>query len=217
MLVLPTAAADWARENGIVQLPPATGPVVSGMGAISSPNSGTSVRGEVAIAGSAQASSFVRYSLDFGSGVTPTSWSPIGPPKTQQVNNSTLGVWDTRGLADGVYTLRLTVQDSQRSDVLSLPVTVDNRAPSVRVTYPSTDSTLLRGETETIGLQAEVQDNAGVDRVEFFVNGTSLGFTSVAPYNRIWRLALGQHVVYAVATDKAGNSAQSQPVVVGVQ
>jgi hypothetical protein len=74
----------------------------------------------------------------------------------------------------------------------------------------------LRGESDTIGLQAEVQDNAGVDRVEFFVDGTSLGFTSVHPYNRSWRLAPGQHVVYAMATDKAGNTSQSVPVVVGV-
>ncbi len=218
-LVLPPEAADWARENDVAQPPRDFEAVTMGMGSITSPTTGASVRGDVTVTGTAQAGSFARYLLEYGAGLTPGAWSPIGAPRTQPVVKGSLGIWDTRRLADGVYTLRLTVQDSQRSDVLSLPVTVDNRPPVVQVIYPLTDSTLRirTGEAEAVGVQADVQDNIGVDRVEFFANGQSLGYTTVYPYNRTWRLVRGQYVVYAVATDTAGNTAQSAPVVVAVQ
>ena len=218
-LVLPPEAADWARENDVPQPPRDFEAVTVGMGSITSPTTGASVHGDVTVSGTAQAGSFARYLLEYGAGLTPIAWSPIGAPRTQPVVKGSLGVWDTRRLADGVYTLRLTVQDSQRSDVLSLPVTVDNRPPVVQVIYPLTDSTLRirTGEADAVGVQADVQDNIGVDRVEFFVNGQSLGYTTVYPYNRSWRLVRGQYVVYAVATDTAGNTAQSAPVVVAVQ
>ena len=75
---------------------------------ISSPQSLSSVRGTVSITGSALHPQFQRYELYF----TPEpgeNWVFIGDAVTNPVNNGLLGAWETAGLPDGNYSLRLRV------------------------------------------------------------------------------------------------------------
>ena len=79
---------------------------------IDAPADGTTLFGPVTISGTASGVAFEQYTLEFGEGASPSSWTPIGPPQTTPVADGVLGVWDTSGLADGTYTVRLTVSDT---------------------------------------------------------------------------------------------------------
>jgi len=77
---------------------------------ISRPAAGASVSGVVTILGSASSSSFDHYELSFAFDPNPTdTWFPIGEPVSTQVSFGRLGLWDTSGITDGTYALRLTV------------------------------------------------------------------------------------------------------------
>ncbi|MBX3054535.1 MAG: hypothetical protein KF753_23900 [Caldilineaceae bacterium] len=76
---------------------------------ISSPSTGSSVRGSVPVRGTAVSDSFARYELYFKqepSGDESYIWFT---GNTNQVNNGELGTWHTGDLPAGTYTLRLRV------------------------------------------------------------------------------------------------------------
>ena len=73
-------------------------------------------RATVPVTGSARAKSgltLARYSLEWGAGAEPASWSTAGftlaAGGAAPVSDATLGTWDTAGLGPGTYALRLTV------------------------------------------------------------------------------------------------------------
>jgi flagellar hook assembly protein FlgD len=88
-----------------------------------------------ALPGTANDATFADYQVEYGAGATPTAWSPISGILTVPVNNNTLDNWEvgtedgTPPLANGLYTLRLTVNDkagNTSSDTEQ--VTLDNLA-----------------------------------------------------------------------------------------
>jgi hypothetical protein len=83
--------------------------------AITSPrDSGDPVRGKVSINGSASIANFQFYKVEFAAGNNPADTSfhnMAADVHRSAVNNGLLDVWDTTGLPDGPYTLRLTVVD----------------------------------------------------------------------------------------------------------
>jgi hypothetical protein len=83
--------------------------------AISSPReSGDPVRGRVNISGSATLPSFQFYKVEFAAGSNPADTSfrnMSGDVRRSPVTSGLLEVWDTTGLPDGPYTIRLTVVD----------------------------------------------------------------------------------------------------------
>ena len=80
---------------------------------ISSPAAGTTLFGSLTLEGTATSPYFTNYVLEYGAGSSPTTWIAIGSPHTTQVTNNVLGTWDTSLLANGTYTVRLTVNDSR--------------------------------------------------------------------------------------------------------
>ncbi|HRJ41235.1 MAG: hypothetical protein KJZ86_19845 [Caldilineaceae bacterium] len=77
--------------------------------AITSPGTGSSVRGSVPVRGTAISDSFARYELYFKlepSGDESYVWFA---GNTAQVNNGELGTWHTGDLPSGTYTLRLRI------------------------------------------------------------------------------------------------------------
>ncbi len=103
---------------------------------------------------------------------------------------------------------------------VTVPVTIDNQPPSVRVTQPA-DRSSLRLQSDpsrnNVNLQAEVQDRGTIARVEFFVDGERVGVSTVYPYSSVWAATRGTHRIHAVAYDAAGNSSQSAPVTINVE
>lgn len=79
---------------------------------ITAPATGTTLFGSVIIRGTASGTDFQDYLLEYGVGPSPSSWIAIGSLQTTPVTNGVLGTWDTSGLANGQYTIRLTVRDT---------------------------------------------------------------------------------------------------------
>ena len=76
---------------------------------ISSPAVGAYLAGQVAITGTAAGTGFEQYVLEYGVGSAPMSWTAIDPAQTTPMEGGLLGTWETSALADGDYTIRLTV------------------------------------------------------------------------------------------------------------
>jgi len=88
-----------------------------------------------------------------------------------------------------------------------------NRAPSVALTSPTGGATFTSGLT----LEATATDDAGVDRVEFRVDGKLVATDRTAPYGASWTagrgVKLGDHKVSAKAYDALGLSATATATV----
>ncbi len=86
-----------------------------GLAVIAAPQDGATVSGNVPILGTATHPQFLRYELAFGYSPNPTdTWFTIQEPVKFAVVNDVLGRWDTTGITDGVYTLRLRVFWTER-------------------------------------------------------------------------------------------------------
>jgi membrane peptidoglycan carboxypeptidase len=83
---------------------------------LTSPISGTEVSGIVRITGKAASDNFVAYRLEFGAGDPPSGWTEILRSETPQPGGG-LGLWNTDGIAPGVYRLRVVLEDSVRGSL----------------------------------------------------------------------------------------------------
>jgi hypothetical protein len=105
----------WARVLGAGFLPTqkSTGeaPVQ-----ITSPRQGQRLRNVVEIEGKAASEGFIAYRVEFGQGDPPLSWTTILRSETPQEGGG-LALWNTDGLPDGEYTLRLVLEDRDRGEL----------------------------------------------------------------------------------------------------
>ncbi len=192
--IYPADAADWVRENNILQPPtqydtygpsPASGPVV-----IVDPPPYAYIKGILPIIGNARAGNFAFYRLEYGPGLNPDSWSLIGGDHHNQVDNAPLEFWDVSGL-DGLYTLRLTVvEHSQQIYEYATQVTVDNTPPNVAVGYPEEGQVYIMEDDEWINIQADAVDNFSMERVDFYLDNHLLGTATVPPYSKRWTITM---------------------------
>ena len=90
-------------------------------------------------------------------------------------------------------------------------------APSVNITNPSNGSNSLRVNTP-ISITASATTTIGVvASVQFFVNGTSVGTSTVFPYSATWTpTAVGTYTLSALVTDSFGNLGVSTNVTVSI-
>lgn len=105
----------------------------AGLAVLTAPLEGAILSGRVPITGSATHPEFRRYELAFGYSPNPTdTWFSIQDPATTQIINDVLGNWDTSGLADGLYTIRLRVYYSERDflETVVRNVRVQNAQPT---------------------------------------------------------------------------------------
>jgi len=119
--------------------------------AISSPGDNSSIRGQVQVMGSAVHPAFDYYKLEFGPGEMPSDdqMTVVGGLVRDQVLDGLLGVWDTTGLDDGVYSLRLRVVDRNGNyeEFWVRNLALNNAAPEPQPTRPAT---ALPTETATV-------------------------------------------------------------------
>jgi subtilisin family serine protease len=113
---------------------------------ISSPIGGALVQSLLTITGVAQGSGFSNYTLEYGAGALPTTWTKIQTGNAPVMG--TLGQIDTKFLADGVDVLRLTaVNNSGQSFVDRVQVLVHNvfiQTPSMPPS-PTSSATFKNG------------------------------------------------------------------------
>ncbi len=129
-------ATEWASALGLAIAPteksnpssPNDFPAL-----IESPVNGATVGGAVSITGRAASNDFDSYSLEYGSGSSPTDWTQI-LASTTPVAEGVLGTWDVSALPAGQYTLRLVVKDRVRGELVSLATVTVSKKPGITPT-----------------------------------------------------------------------------------
>ena len=124
-------------------------------------------------------------------------------------------IWDTSGLQPGsVHTIFAMAYDGAgnsgqtalQTATISTPQ-VDNIPPTVAILYPPPGTTFTDGDIVTI--TADVEDNVGVQKVEFYIDGELLFTGNASPYQYNWNTAGygdGQsHSIYIKAFDLSSN------------
>ncbi len=194
-LILPPEAEDWVKRSGIEQPPQGQSPEefidFDPDVAITFPPPGGYIGGQVEILGNARGGNFANYRVEFGAGAAPSQWTQIGPEHGAQHQNGLLELFNTEGLEEGPYTLRLTVRyhdGNQR--VWDAPVTIDNTPPTLEVSEPEPNSLYELDEDDQININAIVNDEWAMDRVEFAIDGAYFITRTVAPYNERWQLEM---------------------------
>ncbi len=210
-MVVPPQARSWARTAGIptpptaydtVQKPPVLPDVH-----ISLPEMFADGREVMDIRGTAAGADFLSYRLEYGQGLYPRTWVQIGTDNTTPVTEGLLGKWDTHDL-NGLYALRLmVVRSDQRVDQSVVQVTLDNIPPQVAITYPLDGQVIDPLQESHVALQAQASDPF-LSKVEFFIDGASVGKSLELPFGVLWNAKTGKHTLRVVATDRAGNSAE---------
>lgn len=214
-MLVPPEAEEWARETGIPVVPTAydvidapEAPLETAQ--ITSPQMFASVKGRVAIQGSAGGEDFSFYRLQIGQGLNPDRWMQIGEDQSEPVTDDLLATWDTGGLS-GLYALQLlVVQGEQQANTYTLQVRVDNQAPEVDIRYPQEDQRFIYPQDQVITFQADASDDLGLARVEFEIDGELVNRLATPPFTVPWDASLGEHTLSVIASDGAGNQSEAE-------
>jgi penicillin-binding protein 1C len=192
-MILPPEADDWVRENGIAQPPTEESDGFVSLAefdqdaAIVDPLINGYIGGQFEVKGNARGGP---WRLEYGQGLEPTEWIAIGDERGDEVQNGVLQVFDTTGLGDGSYTLRLIVRRGDGERVWTTPVTVDNAPPTVVLSDPKPDQLFVMDEDEQININVLPSDEWGIGKVEFFIDETQIATSTVAPYNVRWEIEM---------------------------
>jgi penicillin-binding protein 1C len=198
--VYPPEASDWVRENQKPQ-PPSEycdihAPSASTLEVtINRPAMYAHVAGVVTLAGNARPGDFHLFRMQYGKGLQPSEWFPIGGDHYHKVDNNVLEYWDTHLLEDGLYTVQLVVVGGgghQRT--ASLHVIVDHTPPEVEIIHPLDGAVYTLESDEWVNIQVDAVDAFSMDRVEFFLDGNPIGFTTVSPFTLKWTISLSDTV-----------------------
>jgi hypothetical protein len=143
----------------------------------------------------------IRYTLD-GSDPTTSSTGYTGPIAVSATTTVKYRAWDKAGNVE-----------STKSQLIS----IDTSSPAVAITSPANGATV----TGTIKLTATTSDTgSGVSTVRFYADGVLIATKSGAPFTISWntkKAARGQHTLYAIARDFAGNEQTSASITVTVR
>ncbi len=228
-MVLPPEAQDWINslpEERKANIPPTEYDTIYGPNqaqaevSVISPTAYSYVKGVVPITGNARGGNFAFFRLVYGKGLNPTEWMQIGPDHGNQVDNNVLEFFDTTGLEDGLYTLQLqAIGQDQGVRQATMQFTIDNTPPKVDLTYPTEGSEYTYGVDEWVNINAEVNDNYAVARVDFFKGDEEepFKFRTIAPFNVNWTLGgPGEYKFRVIVYDAAGNKTETEPVKIRV-
>ncbi len=174
-------AGNSANSSVSVTVPaPAdtTPPVVS----LTSPASGATVSGSVAIAATAS---------DTGSGIARVEFRADGVLLGTDTTAPYAGTWNAAAAAAGSHTILATAYDvagnSANSSVsVTVPAPADTTPPVVSLTSPASGATV----SGSVAIAATASDTgSGIARVEFRADGVLLGTDTTAPYAGTWNAA----------------------------
>jgi 1A family penicillin-binding protein len=182
---------------------------------ITAPRSGAGVGGQVTITGNAAATNFDYYTVEYGAGPAPANWVAINGQTTMSVRDGVLAIWNTNGLPEGPYTLRLTVanQHQQRRQYI-VQVSIERTPLKVQLTAPVAGQPYLSGNP--VALAAAVTGPKDLAGVEFYVDNVRIAVDYDAPYQATWTATGGDHTIDAVAYSATGRRANSEPVQISV-
>jgi glucose/arabinose dehydrogenase len=133
----------------------------------------------------------------------------LDPSMGNEVANFATGVSfpvDLRVSTDGF--LYYLARGSGSVNRIGFTTSGDDIPPTVSINSPADGATV--GRKSNITITATANDNVGVARVEFLVNGNLKCTDTVSPYNCVWRVPAAPNKNYQIqarAFDAAGNSA----------
>lgn len=153
---------DWAARNGVLSLLAPSETIASGPLPVQiiSPAASQVVQGPLAIQGRASSENFLRYTVEWGQGVSPLTWVRINASTLPVSGFGPLGIWNTSQVPNGLYTLRVTLEDAVLgSQPFQIQVTVNNPdsevptgfLPLARISAPAPNSRLQLPSTAIIG------------------------------------------------------------------
>ena len=198
--IYPPDASDWVRESQIPQ-PPTSYCDLHGPSAvtldvgIASPAQNGYAKGVVTVVGNARPGDFRLYKLLFGKGLNPTEWTQVGGDHYNRVDNNVLEYWDVTQLPTGLYTLQLQVIEGNGNvRAAYTQAIVDNDPPEVEVIHPLDSAVYIVESDEWVNIQVDAMDRFAMDRVEFYLDGQQIGFSTVAPFTKKWTIAMSDTV-----------------------
>ena len=153
--------------------------------------------------------------IDYG---TSASYGASTPANNGMVTSHQMAV---TGLANGtLYHFRVRSTDANKdmavSGDMTFATTGDTTPPTVSITSPTANATL----SGTVNVSVTASDNVGVTSVQLKIDNANSGTpVTAAPYViavNTASLSNGNHILTAVASDAAGNSATSAQVAVKV-
>ncbi|MEO0896739.1 MAG: glycosyl hydrolase [Bacteroidota bacterium] len=158
------------------------------------------------------------FSSDPSNNVLSYEWEQVYGPSVLSFSDTRAANPGINGLTEGVYLLRLTVDNGNYSDkdevyVISSPN--NDFPPKVSIYAPFDESEYLEGDI--VEISAAASDLIGqVDRVEFYADSQLIGTVNSEPYDLDWTAPLGDYEITAVAFDDGGLSASSQRIKLAV-
>ncbi|GEM_PF-2163871 len=105
----------------------------------------------------------------------------------------------------GAYTTNVPV-------VVVSATNTDVTPPTISITSPANGATV----SGLVNASVNAQDNVGIAKVEYYVDGYFMTSISQSPYSASFVVQLGTHTLTAKAYDTANNIGQSQPVSVNI-
>lgn len=157
-------------------------------------------------------------SADPNGGTLTYLWTQVYGPSTLQFSSTTVAQPTISTLVDGVYLLKLKVDNGSYTDedeVYIISSTSSNIAPKVSIFSPTNNSNYLEGED--ILITAFASDlNDSVLSVDFYVDNSKVSSAASPPYTYSWQPLHGAYALTAVAFDSFGDSTISSVVQVTI-
>ena len=123
--------------------------------------------------------------------------------------------WAVNG-DDSAGTLVNTIYNKNMSDYYSYIPKADNILPEIEITEPADKVNITEGSNIRIVTNAKDKDGTIV-KVEFFVDGISIGYNTIAPFDWVWfNAGSGKHQIKAVGFDNNGGKSSSAPFVINI-
>ena len=101
-----------------------------------------------------------------------------------------------------------TFADSFTKTKSATPPAADTTVPTVAVTSPTNGTTV----SSKVSVTADANDNIGVTKVEFYIDGVLSSTSTTKPYQYVWDASTfvnGSHTIQAKAYDSANNNSVS--------
>jgi len=118
--------------------------------------------------------------------------------------------WEISG-DDTEGTLVNTIYTRQMPDVQYEKPEDANEEPTVSIKSPAVDTVITEGSDFILDVDTKDTDGT-VLKVEFFVDGKTIGYDTKPPFSWVWfNTTSGEHIIRAVATDNNGASTISEP------
>lgn len=116
--------------------------------------------------------------------------------------------WSING-DDSLGSLVNTIYNKNMPDILEFISKADNTLPSIKIIVPIEKQEIVTGSNVII--ETDINDYDGkVVKVEFFVDGKSIGYNTFAPFDWVWfNAAFGRHKIEAIALDNNGGKTTS--------